>query len=67
MFEANLKIIEELKQFVTLVKDHWEIREKFAVTDTAFTRNRKLTFDRLALMICSVMQEDVECGVGELF
>jgi hypothetical protein len=51
MFSANVKIIEEVKGFVTLVASDRELLNNFSVCDKHFTRTRKLPFERLVLLI----------------
>src|SRR6266446_3854298 len=67
MFVANLKIIEELKQFICLVMNHPEIRAKFSATGTDFTRRRKLTFNRMVLLIAKLCKKTLSVELESFF
>ena len=49
MFDVNVKIITELKNFITIVSGNRQMLEKFCVSDKDFIRTRKLPFARLVL------------------
>ena len=81
MFDVNVKIIEDLKNFITAVSANREIFNKFCVSDKDFTRCRKLPFEKLALLILKLCKktlsielehffeeigEDVPCSVSAL-
>ena len=46
MVEANLRIIEELKQFLAIVSEDKSIRTMVTQSDKDFTRDRKLPIER---------------------
>ena len=50
MFEANVKIISELKEFIQRVSQTSEALERFKVSEVDFSRNRKLAFERFVLL-----------------
>jgi len=67
MFETNLKIIDELKQFISLVNEHPEVLEKFTTSPTAFTRKRKLSFPRLILLIGKLCKKTLSVELDKFF
>ena len=67
MFGTNLKIIEELKQFISLVNEHPEVLEQFTTSNTAFTRERKLTFPRLVLLIGKLCKKTLSVELDKFF
>ena len=67
MFEANLKIIEELKSFIEIVKNNPTLIEQIATTPNAFTRERKLTLDRLVLLIVRLCKKTLSVELEKFF
>jgi hypothetical protein len=67
MFGTNLKIIEELKQFISLVNEHPEVLEEFTTNNRAFTRERKLTFPRLVLLIGKLCKKTLSVELDKFF
>jgi hypothetical protein len=67
MFGTNLKIIEELKQFISLVNEHPEVLEQFTTSNRAFTRERKLTFPRLVLLIGKLCKKTLSVELESFF
>jgi hypothetical protein len=67
MFEANLKIIDELKQFVSLLMNNTEVLEKFSISSTDFSRKRKLSFDRLVLFIAKLCKKTLSVELENFF
>lgn len=67
MFEANVKIITELKNFITIVSDNREILEKFCVSDKNFLRTRKLPFARLVLLIAKLCKKTLSIELEKFF
>ena len=63
MFEANVKIIKELKLFVSLVIENPELVETFSTQSNAFTRKRKLPFDRLVLLIAKLCKKTLSVEI----
>lgn len=51
MFDANVKIIAELKVFIAIVAENNEIKQQFCISDKDFTRTRKLPFEKIVLVI----------------
>jgi hypothetical protein len=46
MFDVNVKILTELKNFITLVSDNRKMLQQFCVGKRDFVRTRKLPFSR---------------------
>lgn len=67
MLDANVKIIEELKAFVSVVNESPDILEKFATQKNAFTRERKLPFDRLVLLIAKLCKKTLSVEIDNFF
>jgi hypothetical protein len=51
MLSANLKILSELKDFITTISNNKLLLQKFSRCEKDFSRNRKLPFTRLAILI----------------
>jgi hypothetical protein len=67
MFGTNLKIVKELKQFISLVNEHPDVLEQFTTSNTAFTRQRKLTFPRLVLLIGKLCKKTLSVELDKFF
>lgn len=67
MFEANLKIIKELKSFITIITEQPELLEKFTTQSTAFTRKRKLSFARIVLLIAKLCKKTLSVEIEKFF
>lgn len=67
MFEANVKIITELKDFITIVAGNREILNKFCVSDCDFTRIRKLPFEKLVLLIAKLCKKTLSIELENFF
>lgn len=67
MFEANLKIIDELKQFVSLLMNNSEVLEKFSNSSSDFSRKRKLSLDRLILFIAKLCKKTLSVELENFF
>lgn len=67
MFAANVRIIEELKEFVSLVSQTPEILKVFSTQPCYFTRNRKLPFNRLVLMIMQLCKKTLSVELERFF
>ena len=57
MFATNLKIINDLKQFISLVKDNPEVLQQFTTSEKSFSRERKLSYSRLVLLIAKLCKK----------
>lgn len=67
MVEANIKIIEELKQFLETVSKDPEIRKMFTESEKDFTRQRKLTLERVAGIIINMPKRSLSIELNEFF
>lgn len=67
MVEANLKIIEELKQFLDTVCEDKEIRKLVAQSERDFSRERKLTLKRVIGIIINMPKRSLSIEIQEFF
>ena len=67
MFEANLKIIQELKDFVSIISQNPDILKNLSNVPNAFTRNRKLPFERLVLLIAKLCKKTLSVEIDSFF
>ncbi len=67
MFEANVKIITELKNFITIVSGNREILDKFCISERNFIRTRKLPFARLVLLITKLCKKTLSIELEKFF
>jgi hypothetical protein len=68
--ETGIKIISELKSFVSLIVQNDNLLNNFRKSPGDFTRNRKLPFDKLVLLIAKLCKKtlsiELECFFDEL-
>ncbi len=57
MLLANVKIIEELKKFISIVSNNPEILKEFTTVSSGFSRKRKLRFEHLVLLIVKLCKK----------
>ena len=67
MFTTNLRIIDELKQFICLTIDNPEVLQSFTTSEKAFTRERKLTFSRVVLLIAKLCKKTLSVELDKFF
>lgn len=67
MVEANVKIIEELKRFLETVSSEPEIRRLFTQSESDFTRERKLTLERVVAFIVNMPKRSLSIELHEFF
>lgn len=67
MVEANLKIIEELKNFLNRFSEDHQLRKSVTSKESDFTRNRKLPFHRLVGMIINMPKRSLSIELQEFF
>lgn len=67
MLEANVKIIEELKQFLFQVSNTPELLSLFKNQPRDFTRIRKLPFDQLVLLITKLCKKTLSVELDAFF
>jgi len=67
MLEANLKIISALKEFLIIVANKMEHTSLFRNKETDFTRKRKLSFEKLALLIVRLCKKTLSVEIDNFF
>jgi len=67
MTRANLKIIEELKEFISIATRSPAILKNFTTAEYAFTRKRKLPFNRLVLLIVRLCKKTLSIEIEKFF
>jgi hypothetical protein len=67
MQEPNLKIISDMKDFLFSVSTNKCFRTLFATSPKAFTRNRKLPFDRLSLFLIQLCKKTLSVELEDFF
>src|SRR5450432_1569005 len=67
MVEANVKIIEELKYFLETVSNEPKIRKLVTQCESDFTRDRKLTLERVVGIIINMPKRSLSIEIQEFF
>ena len=67
MLEANLKIISALKEFLFTVANTPKHLNLFRNTEADFTRDRKLSFEKLALLIMRLCKKTLSVEIDKFF
>lgn len=67
MVESNIKIIEDLQEVFKIINTDSKIRKRFTESETDFTRERKLTFNRTSLLIINMPKRSLAIEVQEFF
>jgi hypothetical protein len=67
MLEANVKILSALKSFLITVAENTNYTNLFRTTETAFTRRRKLTFEKLSLLIIQLCKKTLSIELDNFF
>ena len=67
MVEANIRIIEELKAFLELVSNDKFVRKLVTQTEKDFTRDRKLTLERVVAFIINMPKRSLCIEIQEFF
>ena len=65
--KIGVKIIFELKNFVAQVTDQEGVLDLFRKSGKDFTRNRKLPFDRLVLLIAKLCKKTLSIELESFF
>jgi len=65
--KIGIKIISELKSFVSLVVHNDNLMNNFRKSDKDFTRNRKLPFERLVLLIVKLCKKTLSIELEKFF
>jgi hypothetical protein len=64
---ANLEIISDLKNFITLSATQPDLKELFTVSKSDFSRNRKLGFERLVLMLINFFRKSYSIEIADFY
>jgi hypothetical protein len=67
MFDANVKLIRELKEFVSIVSSDSELLSHFRCSPKDFVRSRKLPFERLVLLIAKLCKKMLSVEIENFF
>lgn len=67
MVEANLRIIEELKYFLKVLCTDSEMRRLVTFEENDFSRQRKLTLERIAAIILNMPKRSLSIEIQEFF
>ena len=67
MVAANVKIIEELKYFLETISNDSSIRKLVTQSEKDFTRDRKLTFERVVGIIINMPKRSLSIEIQEFF
>jgi hypothetical protein len=67
MLTTNVKIIEELKGFVNYVLKNKGVLNQFSRSPADFTRNRKIPFEKLVLLIVRLCKKTLSVEIEKFF
>jgi hypothetical protein len=67
MFETNVKILKELKDFLLTVSADRELLNYFSISEKDFTRTRKLPFDKLVILITKLCKKTLSIEIDRFF
>ena len=67
MFDANLKLIQELKDFVSIISSDSELLAHFRCSPKDFVRSRKLPFEKLVLLIARLCKKTLSVEIDNFF
>lgn len=67
MFGTNVKLIKELKEFVSIVSSESELLDFFRYASKDFVRCRKLPFERLVLLIAKLCKKTLSVEIEDFF
>ena len=67
MFDVNVKIISELKNFIAIVAGNRPLLDKFCNKAGDFTRTRKLPFGTLSLLIIKLSKKTLSIELEQFF
>jgi len=65
--KIGIKIISELKSFVSLTLQNGELLDRFRQSPKDFTRKRKLSFERLVLLIVKLCKKTLSIEIERFF
>jgi hypothetical protein len=67
MFDANVKLIRELKEFVSIVSSDSGLLSHFRYSPNDFVRSRKLPFEKLVLLITKLCKKTLSVEIENFF
>jgi hypothetical protein len=67
MLGSNLKIIRELKDFLSFITQDPDLLSVFCTVPNGFTRKRKLHFERLVLLIAKLCKKTLDVEIESFF
>jgi hypothetical protein len=67
MVSANVKIIEELKIFLNMVIEDPDIKSLFTLNSSDFTRNRKLSLEKIVGMLINLPKRSLSIELQSFF
>ncbi len=67
MFDTNVKLIRELKEFVSIVASDTELLRHFRCSPSDFVRNRKLPFEKLVLLVAKLCKKTLSVEIENFF
>lgn len=67
MFDTNVKLIRELKEFVSIVSTNNDLLSHFRCSPKDFVRSRKLPFERLVLLITKLCKKTLSVEIEDFF
>lgn len=67
MLETNVKIIEELKEFISIIVQRPDVLKQFCNNESDFIRSRKLPFERIVLLIVKLCKKTLSVELEQFF
>jgi hypothetical protein len=67
MFAINVRILETMKNFVSMVCTQREVLQRFCLDPKAFMRRRKLPFDHLVVLILKLCKKTLSVELDHFF
>jgi len=67
MLDVNVKIITELKNFVSLIASDRSVLRDYCMSDNDFIRTRKLPFDKLVVLIMQLCKKTLSVELDHFF
>jgi hypothetical protein len=67
MVEANVRIIEDLRYFLEIVSKDVQLKKALTQKEKDFTRNRKLTLERVVGLILNMPKRSLSIEIQEFF
>lgn len=64
---ANLEIISDLRNFITLSSQESELKKIFTISSKDFSRKRKLHFETVVCMLLNFFKKSYELEISEFF